>query len=96
LFQSPYFMNHDLPPCEIITKDYHDDARRLIGIDLKKPVDLSQMDIHNVSSDTSMDYNKMEFIKTVQLHTYHINEFGDRDEISILIEVKSPKRFSAK
>jgi hypothetical protein len=93
----------DLPPCSVDRS--HENiinAGKMIGIDLTKPIDLSQMAVnsiqHGLHEDSySLSFNEKthpEFYRMCQLHTYVINEFNEREELTIefkLISKRLPK-----
>lgn len=77
-------------------RDFIKEAGDMIGINLKEPIDLSQMQVHNVSSEPFRDEQGCFYIKrSTNLFIHTINEHGEREELKITFELKSqrqPKR----
>ena len=66
-------------------------AGQMVGLDLEKPIDCSQMDVGEVSAWPDEDiYTRQRFFKrTTVLHAFVINEQGEREELEITFELKS-------
>jgi hypothetical protein len=66
-------------------------AGQMVGIDLEKPIDCSQMDVREVSAwPDEHIYSRQRFFKrTTVLRAFVINEEGEREEIEITFELKS-------
>jgi len=84
--------NKDIGPCGI-EKSFLSMklAGQMVGIDLEKPIDVSQMEVHEVRtwSDEDVYSHKMFFRRTTVLKTFVINEEGEREELEITFELKS-------
>lgn len=91
-------MNYDLSRCEQPNepRDLMEEAGRMVGIDLKNPIDVSQMQVHSVESmPNQKDYGQIFIIRKAKLFAYVTNEFGEPEELTIKFTLKStrqPKR----
>lgn len=90
---------NDLGP-ELYMKDFGmkkleiDKAGIMVGLNLAKPVDLSQMEVWNISFKATEDQwneKKRIFKRMTTLHTYVVNEEGDHEELEITFELKSQR-----
>lgn len=64
----------------------------MVGIDLTKPIDLSQMNVWHISFNPVYSNNHFEQIfieRECLLQTIVINDDGDREELEITIKLKS-------
>lgn len=71
-----------------------DMAGDVVGLDLTKPIDCSQMTIREISCNKydTMDYTqKIKINRTTILHAYVFNEDGEREELEITFELKSDR-----
>lgn len=74
-------------------RDLMKEASRMIGINLKESIDLSQMQVHDVSSEPFQDNIGHFYMKrSANLFAYVINEHGEREELKISFELKSTRR----
>lgn len=69
-------------------------AGQMVGLDLKHPIDCSQMRIVDISDDLDRDKHdsSIEVIRRTVLHTYVINDYGEREELEITFKLKSKRR----
>lgn len=63
-----------------------------VGIDLEKPIDLSQMRVNSISSSVDDSNFRLEVIRETELETYVINEFGERELLTITFSLRSQRR----
>lgn len=79
-------------------RDLIEEAGRMVGIDLKNPIDLSQMHVYNITSEaapTDDPYPRMEMIHKAILFANVTNEHNEQEKLTIIFELKSaraPKR----
>lgn len=90
-------MNYqDLGQCHYKdTRDPIDEAGKMVGIDLKNPIDLSQMQVHGVSSQPYAedgDYGRMAMARKATLFAYVFNDHGEQEELTIEFTLKSTRR----
>lgn len=65
-------------------------AGDMVGIDLTKPIDCSQMNVDLISCEPYMEFSERIKIKrTTVLRTYIFNEEGEREELEITFQLKS-------
>ena len=83
-----YMKDFSIPKLEI------EKAGIMVGLDLTKPVDLSQMEVWNIALQATEDQwneNKRIFKRMTTLHTYIVNEEGEHEELEITFELKSQR-----
>lgn len=78
-------------------RDLMDEAGKMVGLNLKEPIDCSQMQVYSVTSDveTSHDvynFGNMHMLRKAQLFAFVINEQGEREELTIEFTLKSYRR----
>lgn len=74
-------------------RDFIKEAGDMVGINLKEPIDLSQMQVHNVSSEPFRDENGYFYVnRSANLFIHTINEHGEREELKITFELKSQRQ----
>lgn len=86
------------PPCSI-ERPKHEDAiemaGKMVGMDLTKPVDVSLMQVRAIRSNPHLDMFSLEEEYKVKrettLHAWITNEFGEREELTISIELISKR-----
>lgn len=83
-----------LGPCEIKKNPPHTikNAGINVGLDLENPIDCSQMDVYQISSEMDYGnnyYDHLEVKRTTVLHAFIFNEHGEREELTITFELKS-------
>lgn len=87
---------HEIGGCQFKdTRDLIDEAGKMVGIDLKNPIDLSQMQVRNVSSQPYAedgDYGRMAMSRKATLFAYVFNEDGEQEELTIEFSLKSNRR----
>lgn len=83
-------------PHEECHNDYRpniDIASKCAGIDLSKPIDISQMTVLDAATNIVEDYRgRYSFETTSRLFTTVVNEYGEEDELYITIKRKSKRR----
>lgn len=70
-------------------------ASSMIGVDISKPIDVSQMQIRQISCEPvsrDNDYGRMFLRREVRLSSKVINEFGEEEEIFIEFVIHSNRR----
>lgn len=87
-------MNILRPICEKREeKDLMLTAGETVGLDLKHPIDCSQMLVIQASAEPMREegYGGMYFLRKSILHAYVYDEKGDREELTITFELKSQR-----
>lgn len=64
-----------------------------VGIDLEKPIDLSQMRVNSISHHLQDVANgfKLEVVRETELETFVINEYGEREFLTITFSLRSQR-----
>lgn len=67
-------------------------AGKMIGLDLSKPIDCSQMNVwHIVCEPNFNSYHLATMLRKVKLEAEIINEYGENEVLTIEFELKSPR-----
>lgn len=67
-------------------------AGKNVGLDLTKPIDLSNMKLLFIGTEPILDENGAYFIRTTHLFADVINENGNNEFLEIKISLKSERR----
>ncbi len=68
-------------------------AGLMVGIDFKKPIDLSQTDVTYVSANpTYSEFGSVKWERTSELTTQVINEYGEPEYLTITFVLKSNRK----
>lgn len=85
----------NIDPCGIIKPHIKMNmAGDVVGLDLTKPIDCSQMTVVEVSCNQYNEMNlnqKIKIKRTAILHAFVFNADGEREELEITFELKSNK-----
>lgn len=68
-------------------------AGLMVGVDLENPIDLSEMQVHSISSQPV--FNERDLIMYVErkcdLHCLVVNEHGEEEELEVSFTLKSKR-----
>lgn len=85
----------DIEPCGINKKiPTMEKAGEMVGLDLTKPIDCSQMDVYNISSEVdygNTSYDQVKIKRNCVLHAFVFNDQGEREELTITFELLSQR-----
>lgn len=84
----------NIPACGIENHLSIEIAGDVVGLNLKDPIDISQMQVRSISVEPVCDdFNegRRKFIRSTVLRTYIFNEEGEREELIFTIERHSTK-----
>lgn len=80
--------------CKQPEKDLMLTAGETVGLDLKSPIDCSQMMVMGASTEPKQEegqYGKMYFLRKSILHAFVYNEKGELEELTITFKLKSQR-----
>jgi len=87
-------MNDFISNCKKDTRDLMLTAGETVGLDLKNPIDCSQMMVMQASTETMREnghYGEIYLLRKSVLHAYVYNDKDEREELTVTFELKSQR-----